>query len=107
MLNEIQNELHADPQYAGKIFIVGVNHMDKISGNENFTADRDLPWLQDVADVGLWERWGVEYRDVYLVGPDSTYNSQYSLSTLDLTNDENKQTLMDALTTLAEDFIAP
>ena len=84
-----------------------MNHIDKSNGNESITADRDLPWLQDVADVGLWEQWGVEYRDVYLVGADSTYNSQYNLSALDLTNDDNKQTLIDALTTLAEDSIAP
>ena len=107
LLNDIQNELNADPQYAGSIFIIGVNHIDKSNGNESITADRDLPWLQDVADVGLWEQWGVEYRDVYLVGADSTYNSQYNLSALDLTNDDNKQTLIDALTTLAEDSIAP
>ena len=81
--------------------------MDKSDGNENITEERDLPWLQDEENTDLWTQWEAVYRDVYLIAPDSSYHSQYNLSTFDLSDEDNKETLKEALISLAEEEIAP
>lgn len=59
-----------------------------------------LPWLQDVTSQNVWLSWGVEYRDVIIVGRDGTRRDLYNLTLHDLSNAEYlatfKKKLLDA-----------
>ncbi len=50
------------------------------SGNELMCANRDLPWLQDTADAGVWDTWEHAYRDVIIVDPDGDAVDIYNLT---------------------------
>jgi hypothetical protein len=50
------------------------------SGNEQMCANRDLPWLQDTADGGVWDAWEHEYRDVIILNPNGEAVGVYNLT---------------------------
>lgn len=54
------------------------------SGNPQTVAERDLPWLQDVAGVDVWETWAVGYRDVWILDRDNRLVGVYNLTEHDL-----------------------
>ncbi len=69
------------------VAIIGVNEAGYEGGNETFCDGRDLPWLQDTTDVGMWDDWGVAYRDVYILDAEGMLVEAYNLSVHDLSVD--------------------
>jgi hypothetical protein len=79
-----------------------VNHSGWEGGNTVFTAGRDLPWLQDEdADSDslsdTWTAWGVESRDVVVLDASNTQVGLYNLTTHDLDDPQNYNTLRQML----------
>ena len=60
--------------------ILGLNEVGHESGNDAFCEGRDLPWLQDTADAGVWQEWGVVYRDVVILDADGEAVEVYNLT---------------------------
>jgi hypothetical protein len=73
--------------------ILGVNGIGFESANSLMTEGRSLPWLQDVQSVDLWTNWNVSYRDVIIFDKNGLRRSVYNLSSNDLSNPANQQTL--------------
>ena len=67
-----------------QVSIIGVNEEGYGDANEAFCEGRDLPWLQDTGADGMWQTWGVAYRDVYIVDGDGTLLDVYNLTTYNL-----------------------
>lgn len=65
--------------------IIGLNESGYESGNDNFTTNISLPWLQDDA-TNVWNLWDVTYRDVYIVSSESILIDIYNLTDNDLQN---------------------
>ena len=84
-----------------------MNHIEQSSENASITENRDIPWLQDEADIDFWSSWSVSYRDVYIVHSDSTFYRKYNLSSFDLNINENKEELKTLLRNLSGGTIAP
>ena len=68
--------------------ILGINEIGFDSGNPLISSAGDLPMLQDVEDVNIWEAWDVTYRDVVIVGPDGKKVGVFNLTENNL-NDES------------------
>ena len=71
------------------IGILGINPAGLESGNAEMCSGRDLPWLQEPADVSVWTSWAVTYRDVVIVDAANEKVSAYNLTTYDLGEAEN------------------
>lgn len=82
------------------IAIVGVNEDGRQGSNATFTEGRDLPWLQDTAEVNAWAQWGVSYRDVVLLDKAGQIYGVYNLSEHDLSRGGDYQDLEEALLAL-------
>ena len=67
-----------------QIRVGGVNAVDSESANALITADRVLPWLQDVEAVDAWSSWDVTNRDVVVVDADNAKVAVYNLTVHDL-----------------------
>ena len=84
------------------ITIIGVNEVGFESGNPLISSAGELPMLQDVEDINVWETWAVTYRDVIIVGPDGKQVGVYNLTQNNLNNDtpyaELKELLVEAAT---------
>ncbi len=81
----MQAEL-TDLGLAVEINLLGVNRDTSSSHNDEITAGRVLPWLQDTSEIDSWSLWHVVYRDVVILDQDgarvTAYNlTQHSLST--------------------------
>jgi hypothetical protein len=61
-----------------------VNGVGLESGNESVTAGRDLPWLQDTAEVGVWTSWAPVYRDVIILDAEGRHVASYNLTSYSL-----------------------
>ena len=71
--------------------------MEKEGGNENITAERSLPWLQDTKEEDVWTQWDAEYRDVYVVDKENKLKAVYNLSLYSLSEEANYQDLYDLI----------
>lgn len=69
--------------------IVGINEVGYEGSNETITENRDLPWLQDVADQDVWNTWAVTYRDIYILDGDGLLVDVFNATEQDLTNADN------------------
>lgn len=84
------------------IQILGVNGIGYEAGNERVTEERTIPWLQDVETINAWEAWGVAYRDVYVLDQSGQLRFIYNLTTHDLGNPDNMDTLSEAISGLLD-----
>lgn len=82
------------------VAIIGVNEVGYESGNDSFCEDRDLPWLQDTDEIGMWDSWKPVYRDIFILDAEGTLVDIYNLTTNDLSED------YDTLKTLLEGYAA-
>ncbi|MFT4623036.1 MAG: hypothetical protein ACI8PZ_001692 [Myxococcota bacterium] len=71
------------------IDIVGVNAVGKESDNGVITEGRDLPWLQDTPDEGVWDAWFAEWRDVIVLNSDNELSWRDNLTDNDITIEAN------------------
>lgn len=91
----MQRELDAEEL---PIHILGVNEAGQDSDNDIICDGRDLPWLQDVADsANVWSSWSVIYRDVVILDRESQRIRAYNLSSHDLGDDADYETLKQLL----------
>ena len=64
------------------------------AGNDDMTADVDLPWLQETRDELVWDVWGVTYRDVIILDGQNRYFGVFNLTTNDLRAPQHQATLL-------------
>ncbi len=89
------------------ISILGVNEVGEEFGNDFVTADRDLPWLQDVdanqdGHSDVWrEILDVTYRDILLLNGQNELVSIFNLTNADLGDSTNYLTLKSDLIDIA------
>lgn len=89
------------------ISIVGINEVGEEFGNDFITADRDLPWLQDLdvdqnGESDVWsDLLNVTYRDVLLLNGQNELISIFNLTTHDLGNSTNYLALKSDLIDIA------
>ena len=74
-----------------------MNEVGFEDGNDTFTEGRDLPWLQDTAEVDVWTLWDVAYRDVIILDSLGDYAATYNLTSNDLEDEDNYVELQDLL----------
>ena len=91
------------------IQLLGINERGQESANSLAVADRTLPWLQAVDQNGnnvsaVWnETWQLEYRDVVVLNGANETAFVYNLTTHDLGNATNYETLRNAILRTAID----
>lgn len=76
------------------VVILGVNGVGFETGNAAVTADRDIPWLQDMASVDVWSTWDVTYRDVVILDEENEPYAVFNLSLHDLGDPSEYAALM-------------
>lgn len=77
--------------------ILGVNAVGLEGGNPAITADRTLPWLQDVPSVLAWDEWAVVYRDVRVLDQDGVLVGVFNLTEHDLAEPESYAALLELI----------
>lgn len=82
------------------IYILGINESGFEVSNEQVTEGRDIPWLQDQEDTLIWDKWGVQYRDVLIFDENLTMRKIINLSQFDLREESNYSSMFTTLTTL-------
>ena len=83
------------------IHLLAVNAAGYSSGLGAMSAEGDLPLLQDHPDVNAWDRWGVEYRDVVILGRSNERLGAYNLTEHNLDEPANYAALEQLLTDAA------
>jgi len=100
-LNQMQSEFDAADS-TRTVHILGVNLAGLEAGNPVITSDRTIPWLQDTAEADVWQKWGVTWRDVVILDRQNRRFAVYNLTTHDLADSTN----YDSLKTLLSQAVA-
>jgi hypothetical protein len=85
------------------IQILGVNEAGQEWGNSGIVEGRDIPWLQDVdadedGQSDVWhDKWDVTFRDVVILDRGNHQVGTYNVTTHDLGNPLNYETLLQML----------
>lgn len=91
-----------------QINVLGMNQKGHESGNEIATENHVIPWLQDEDKDGdgssdIWlTAWPVAYRDVIILDANNVQIDVYNLTTHDLKNGSNYDTMKQKLIAAAE-----
>ena len=62
------------------IQLLGVNQSGYSAANDQITDERDIPWLQDVPEVLVWELWAVGWRDLYVLDGENRLVAVFNLT---------------------------
>lgn len=89
-MDALQDELD---EAGAAVQILGVNASGLEDGNAGMTEGRDLPWLQDVAEVDVWGTWGVGYRDVWILDRENQLLAVYNVTEHNLEDPLNYEEL--------------
>ncbi len=81
--------------------IFGVNAAGSESGNPEMVAGRTMGLLQDDVASDVWGLWSVAYRDVYVLDPQNRLFAIYNLTSHDLADPANYQSLRDLIAAAA------
>ncbi|MFN0151688.1 MAG: hypothetical protein ACKVU1_13370 [bacterium] len=92
----MQAEINADTMNVA-IQILGVNGIGQESGNAQTCANRILPWLQDTTPQNVWNKWAIVYRDVVIVDAINRPVAVFNLTTKNLAEPANYDSLMTLL----------
>jgi len=79
------------------IEIIGINKHDKASYNRVLTLFYTLPWLQDTAMGPTWAAWKAVWRDVQVVDAQNRLVGVFNLTSHDLGQEANRNTLKQML----------
>jgi len=82
-LSAIQAELRAEKSDFN-IELLGINQTGQGPYNDLMYSLGNIPWLQDAFPELVWSRWGVTYRDVWILDPENRMVSVYNLTANDL-----------------------
>ncbi|MEE2901863.1 MAG: hypothetical protein VYC39_06010 [Myxococcota bacterium] len=72
---------------------MGINEIDKASGNDSITDGRSLPWLQDTEAVAVTSAWQHNLRDVVILNTRNERVAVYGLTENSLGDPSNYETL--------------
>ena len=72
-------------------------------GLEDMSELGDLPVLQDTVAASVWGRWGVSFRDVFILDAGNVLVGTYNLSSHSLATDENYDELKALFVAASED----
>ena len=92
----MQGEIDADST-ARAVQILGVNAAGQESGNADMCAGRTTPWLQDTAEVQVWNSWAVTWRDVVILDAENKVIAIYNLTEHRLEDADNYAALKNLL----------
>ncbi len=101
-MQSIQDELDA-MDLPVEVQIIGVNAVGMDSGNDDMSAGRDMPWLQDTIEENVWETWDAGYRDVILVDEFNREVDRFNVTSNDLSDPVAYAALRDLLVGMATD----
>ncbi len=73
--------------------IHGVNQEGYDHGLPDMSELGDLPVLQDTEDENVWGRWGVTFRDVFVLDDENVLVGTYNLTSHSLAVEENYEEL--------------
>ena len=97
----MQAELEAErPEL--EIHLLAINEIGYDAGLPDISAVGDLPVLQDDSTQLVWDRWGANWRDVFVLDGANETAVIYNLTTYDLSIPENYAALKDWLIVTAE-----
>ena len=97
-MDQIQQELTDEGL---EVSIIGVNDVGFESGNDTITDGRNIPWLQNTAEVDAWNLWEVQYRDVVIVDRDGVQADVFNVTENDLSQPDTYERLKTILRGLA------
>jgi hypothetical protein len=92
----MQGEIEAEG-WTTDTHLLGVNQIGAESGNETTCDGRSIPWLQDTAQQQVWQKWEVVYRDVIILDGENKRVSVFNLTTYDLAQPANYDSLKSLL----------
>ena len=76
------------------IEIFAINMTGTSSGLQYFSSDLNRPVVQDDTATGIWNDWGASWRDVYILDQNNELILVYNLTTYNLSDSNNYNTLM-------------
>ena len=76
------------------IEIFGINMIGTSSGVSIFSSSLNLPTVQDDGALGIWNDWGAQWRDVYILNEHNELVLVYNLTQYSLSNSTNYNTLL-------------
>ena len=85
------------------IKLLSINKAAAESGVSAFTDSHALPMVQDTTELGIWDSWGAEWRDVYIVDEDNVHIGTYNLTSFSLSSDTNYEELKNMFIEAASD----
>ena len=97
MQTEMESEGHALP-----VHMAGVNAVGSEAGNDAFTVELGLPWLQDTAEEMVSTSWNAEHFDLVILDPDNVEVAVYNLVEYDLSDPANYEEIKRALAAIAD-----
>ena len=84
------------------VAIHGVNEIGH-GGLDDMSELGDLPVLQDTLAESVWDRWGVSFRDVFILNDANMLVATYNLTSHSLSTTENYEELKAMFIAAAED----
>ena len=88
----MQDQLDAEhPELEIDILIVNAEGLE--DGLDDLAAVTDLPVVQDDDVALVWDTWGATWRDTWIVDADNVEVDIYNLTTYDLSDSANYDTL--------------
>ena len=75
------------------IKLFGINMIGTGSGTASFTTSHTLPMVQDDSTLAIWNDWGAQWRDVYVLNENNELVLVYNLTQYSLADTTNYNTL--------------
>ena len=84
----MQEDLDADHPSLG-IEILSINQIGAESGANSLSSDMDLPMVQDTTALSIWNSWGGDWRDVWILDENNSPYAVVNLTTYGLSTAAN------------------
>jgi hypothetical protein len=95
-MDALQKELDITWPELG-VQLLGVNQAGYDAANDVITDTRDIPWLQDVPEVLVWDVWAVGWRDLYILDGENRLVAVFNLTEHNLQLPAEYEALRDLL----------
>ena len=84
------------------ITLLAINQINAESGINNFNEGHNLPMVQDSTSEGIWTSWEGGWRDVYILDSNNELIEIYNLTTYNIQDTDNYNTLKEKLISAAQ-----